>query len=486
MYKLVIADDEQKIRTLLSKIINWNELGFEVVRLCSDGNEVIEYLKKHSVDCILCDIRMKNTSGIDIAKYVYNNAPRIKVILLSGYQDFGYATAALRYNAENYLLKPAKVPELKSTFMRVRENLDMQKSHLDIMSNYRREIFTNLISGYYKDISSIAEAFANVHLEFTTDDSFAVVKIRFSTPMKCEDYPISHFYQNIVNLGSSPLSAFFVYSDDVSVTYLMFSKFKGSDTFLDFAGCICSNITDISKVECSIDSFSYFENAADFCSNADNSHDPYNVLFAQNTKHLSIAIASGSREDIDKAVSSISENISDYSIDDFSDYFKKIAEKLDFPQQPDNGLDLKSFYSRLKQCRNISSAADAAKKYFYDLSLCLHSTDVQNQNILRVRNYVMEHCSDDLSLEKSAAMAYLSPTYFSKVFKSITGQTYVDFVIDCKMNKAKDLLINSQMKIYEISNAVGYRSTGSFVKLFKASCGITPTEYRNKFTKGVY
>ena len=145
MYKLVIADDEQKIRTLLSKIINWNDLGFELVALCSDGDEVIEYIKKNPVDCVLCDIRMKNKTGIDVAEFIYNHSPRIKVILLSGYQDFEYSSVAFRYNVENYLLKPAKIPDLKSSFIKIKENLDMQASQLDILSNYRREVFSNLI-----------------------------------------------------------------------------------------------------------------------------------------------------------------------------------------------------------------------------------------------------------------------------------------------------------------------------------------------------
>ena len=484
MYKLVIADDEQKIRTLLSEIINWNDLGFELVALCSDGDEVIEYIKKNPVDCVLCDIRMKNKTGIDVAEFIYNHYPRIKVILLSGYQDFEYSSAAFRYNVENYLLKPAKIPDLKSSFIKIKENLDMQASQLDILSNYRREVFSNLISGFFKDTKSISDAFLKLHFEFGTEDSFAIVKIAISSPIKCENYSISQFYQNMVNLDKSPIKAFFVSCDEESVTYLLFSKLCDMDTFLEFSGCICSNITDISGCECQIDKFSFYENADEFV-NTLSSASSENVRFSRSVKHLHFAITSGISKDIENAATSFFECISYMSEDEYSSVLLQVIRDFKFPVQEYGELKMENLQKTLDNCKTIADINNVAKEYFQNLSKKLHSTDVQNQNILRVRNYVTEHYADDLSLEKSAAMAYLSPTYFSKVFKSITGQNYVDFVIDCKMNKAKDLLVNSTCKIHEISAAVGYHSTASFVKLFKATFGLTPTEYRNKFTKGV-
>ena len=116
-------------------------------------------------------------------------------------------------------------------------------------------------------------------------------------------------------------------------------------------------------------------------------------------------------------------------------------------------------------------------------------SDMQNDlsrksTILWARNYIEEHCCEDLTLEKVASIVYLAPTYFSKLFKNITGQNYIDFLISCRMNIAKKLLITTNMKVSEIGNRVGYANASFFNRLFKVNCGITPTEYRIKYAKG--
>ena len=144
MYKLIIADDEPTIRTLLCRIIDWKGLGFEIAEVFSDGSEVIDYLKNYHADCVLCDICMKHVSGIEIAEYTYNNAPQTNVMFLSGYQDFSYATAALKFGVEHYFLKPVQIDEIKNAFKNLKNKLDSAKSNSEFLSYYRRDMLNNL------------------------------------------------------------------------------------------------------------------------------------------------------------------------------------------------------------------------------------------------------------------------------------------------------------------------------------------------------
>ena len=106
MYKAIIADDEKIIRMGLKAIIDWEEMGFEIQEVFSDGEEIIEYLEYALPDVILTDIKMANVSGIDVVKYVSEHKLPCKVILISGFHEFELAVQAIKYGAENYLLKP--------------------------------------------------------------------------------------------------------------------------------------------------------------------------------------------------------------------------------------------------------------------------------------------------------------------------------------------------------------------------------------------
>ncbi len=126
-YTLIIADDDAMIRKGLRCLIPWQELGFQLVEIFEDGNQVMDYLQNHAVDVILTDIRMHEISGLDIAQYVFEQSLFTRVVILSGYQEFEYAQRAIRYNVTEYLLKPIAIDDLRETFSRIRDMLDQER-----------------------------------------------------------------------------------------------------------------------------------------------------------------------------------------------------------------------------------------------------------------------------------------------------------------------------------------------------------------------
>ena len=124
MFKLVIADDEPIILKTMEKRFDWQSMGYELVALCNDADAVIDYLKKNPVDVVLTDIRMCRVSGMEVAKFVHESYPNVRVVFLSGYQEFEYAKQGIQYNVFDYLLKPVKPQELQNTFASLREALE--------------------------------------------------------------------------------------------------------------------------------------------------------------------------------------------------------------------------------------------------------------------------------------------------------------------------------------------------------------------------
>lgn len=181
MYKLIIADDVIGVHQMLKQIIDKTNLGFEVIDCFSTGDEAVEFLKHTEVDVIITDIKMPHTSGLEVAKFVYENRLRTKVIILSAYAEFNYAIEAIQYNVFQYIMKPVDFFELKDTLEKVRnviENESMTKSEgMDI----ERECFMlDLISGNIGDRSLVEKRYDALNFKTDIADTYvSVYKIRF-------------------------------------------------------------------------------------------------------------------------------------------------------------------------------------------------------------------------------------------------------------------------------------------------------------------
>jgi two-component system response regulator YesN len=162
MYKLLIVDDEPKIRSGLRMGYPWEELGFRVVGEASNGSEALDFIAVHPIDVVLTDIRMPVISGIGLVKRLNEMKSEVKVVLLSGYREFEYAQKAIQYGVFGYLVKPTGYNEVLSTFSRLRETL--KKEGRGGSENYNDEqqvggLYDQIINAVYEYIdNNIADA----------------------------------------------------------------------------------------------------------------------------------------------------------------------------------------------------------------------------------------------------------------------------------------------------------------------------------------
>lgn len=124
MYSLIIIDDEPEILSGLCNIVQWNELGFEIMGAFGDGKTALEYIKHNRCDAVLSDIRMNDVSGLDIADYIKQYLPDTFIILISAYSEFEYAQHAVNARVFGYLLKPTDISQLLSIFGELKAELD--------------------------------------------------------------------------------------------------------------------------------------------------------------------------------------------------------------------------------------------------------------------------------------------------------------------------------------------------------------------------
>ncbi|MGG1513861.1 response regulator [Paenibacillus oryzisoli] len=127
MYKLLIADDDYEIRNGLCKYFPWDVVGFHVVGSVENGKEALEFIKRHDVDVILCDIKMPIMSGIDLASELSSLNSKVNIIFFSAYKDFLFAQKALETGVRRYILKSTNYQELIQAFTHIKEELDQQQ-----------------------------------------------------------------------------------------------------------------------------------------------------------------------------------------------------------------------------------------------------------------------------------------------------------------------------------------------------------------------
>lgn len=146
MYQLMIVDDEQTILDGLSRVIPWNELGYEVAAKAHNGAEALAALEAQAIDVILTDIQMPDLSGLEIAERIREQGQNIKLVFISGYNKFEYAVRGIQLRVEDYILKPIDPKQVGRVFSALRQRMDEERSsraaHLDT-----DELSARLIAG---------------------------------------------------------------------------------------------------------------------------------------------------------------------------------------------------------------------------------------------------------------------------------------------------------------------------------------------------
>lgn len=170
LYKLLLVDDESEIRNGLSQYFPWDEVGFEIVGLCENGKQALEFVDAHEVDVILCDIRMPIMDGIEVAKRIHEQKKEIKIIFLSGFKDFDYARQALMYGVKDYIVKPTRFKELQQVFSSLKLELDELRGDRDRSDEEQRTFDQKVILEIKRYVeenyrhATLDEAASRVHM----------------------------------------------------------------------------------------------------------------------------------------------------------------------------------------------------------------------------------------------------------------------------------------------------------------------------------
>ena len=126
-YRVLLVDDEEEIRTGISRKIDWPSLGFRLVGEAGNGEEALELAEQLRPDVVLTDIKMPFMDGLELCRRLRISLPGARLVVFSGFDDFEYARQAVSMGVSEYILKPINAPELGQVLGKLREQLDRQR-----------------------------------------------------------------------------------------------------------------------------------------------------------------------------------------------------------------------------------------------------------------------------------------------------------------------------------------------------------------------
>ncbi len=521
MYSLIVVDDEKVVRDGFRQFINWEELGFELIKDFEDGKDAKEFLQTNRVDVVMTDIEMLQISGIELSSYIYKKCPDTKTILVSGYKDFEYAKKAIEYNVSKYLIKPAELDEIKSLFQELKEELDQERKLKEMESHYKQkyenalpllqeQLLLNIGSGNIKNKEELKLRMAAINL-----------------PTKIVDYSCAIIHTNVIdNVNgishhqlTESLKVFFnqekkgVYfitsSQNAELLRILVLSSHPKDIVISKINSVISEITTSMRRNFGIQiSFEYGSIYSDIMelsryiskdnlSNADDGNYQTTGLniqeyreFIQEYKNFVPLIIKGEKEEVTEKLNVTMKKLSTLPIQEIQrlsiDLLSMITHVL--VEMGVNIFTLNNGNSTYHQILHIDDIRGIQKycnaslyefiSYFEKSKSNISST---HHLIEKAKKYINNNYYRDLSLEEVSEHVFLNHAYFSRLFKQLTGQNFSDYLTNIRIKKSIELLKENKYKTYEISEKVGYKSSKYFSRVFKQITGYTPREYCRKY-----
>lgn len=526
MLSLLIADDEASIRHGLSNAINWESEQIRVIGEGKDGNETFEKICTLHPDIVITDIKMPGCSGLDLIEKTRANGFDTYFIILSGYDDFAFAQRAIHSQITCYLLKPVKTDALLAEVARIRTEITAkrtsgalreQEQFVAQRSNHvlKEQFYTKLADGEFHHVNEISHAIASVGFTPISCPCAAVV-FRFTLPAHSDAAHFSagdaHLFKvalrNVLNElseGNRQLEFYIDHGKDVGV---LLSPLTGLQDFLLL--CI-HTMKKISALELSVGIGSTAENLLDVSSSCRVAAEAAEYHMYESGACLFDFTTLTSSQNIVPPQPPVMQKLAEAVVADNASAIQAeleqfFAEILYIPMPPPRYVRGMCTYLM----GDVSKRAAALLQYDSPLAAALWLGDLDGletlsdirtfmlqtlieaaHNIQKYKKapilpaieialaYIHSHVFSRLHVETVAAEVHLSKSHFAALFKKTVGITVQDYILNCKLEKAKELLIEKKMTILEIADRLEYEDYRSFSRAFKRFAGCSPTEFQH-------
>ncbi len=531
MFKALIVDDESMVVDSLYATLPWEELGIDEVMKAYSSREALEVAERRHMDIIITDIRMPGMDGLELMRRIRTFSEHAIFIILTGYAEFDYAKKSIEYAAADYLLKPVSdeqiIRSIRTCVSRLQELWEQRSSYQRTVMTLKEQapvirsnLLRELMEGRRFSGSQLDEKLELLDLPMRHSDEIFPMLIRLESDFS--KYPQQDRYlleYAIVNMAEEIMQHHFrLWTCKDVHNFLVFIVSARPDTrkeqayelLLRHSDQLHQKTQQVLGGSISI----VIGNAAPLHRGLPQIH--RDAIALMRTK---IGGDKGLLLELKEADASQAAN-----------YLWSLYETPTLLQQFEAGdwkgaqLKLEVIFAQMESMPGLSSE-QLFEVYHTLLAACYHYAHLNERSLLgdlptaaslprslealqtlkewafklcdrllmenqlqieqtrspmieKVLAYIHSHLAEDVSLQTLADHAGYHPVYLSKIFKLTMGEGLSEYLLRVRMELAEQLLLQSDLKVYEITARVGYLNTAHFIKVFKKNHGITPQEFR--------
>lgn len=539
MYRILLVDDEILVRDAIRENIDWAEMDCELVGDCENGQEAAEFVKKHPVDIVLTDICMPYMDGMELSHFLHDNYPDTVIVIFSGFGEFEYAKKAIQYNVSEYMLKPVTAMELRQVIEKMKGKVDQKRKE-----KQRLEHLTKTSESYRKNAQIIRSKAIEALVNCTRDINESLEQLEgMGITLQASNYRVAVFdmdlYSDMYQLDvekrqESALMAFVLFNvsdeivsrEGIGIAYqegssrvcVLFQGSRNKETAQQVTSVcreIQSKVKELIGIEISIGIGNWVREPQQLILSHDLAQQAIqyryllggnllidmeedktgqNISLQESLEYFTNAIKTGQKENMELALSKMEQEIKGAFVNKsraciyLQQIIRAVGNACETVGSELDGIvgNGDKLIQRVTEQKTFQKAIGLVKEYaseaFEELQN-LNSSSGQRQALLAV-DYIQNNYMDpDLSLNSICSYLNISTSYFSTIFKEVTGGTFTEILIRTRMDKAKELLENTTMKNYEIAEKVGFSDPHYFGISFKKMTGKTPTEYAREKRK---
>ncbi|MDC7287291.1 response regulator [Blautia schinkii] len=534
--KILIADDEPKICQLISKLVDWDSMDMSVIAVAHDGLDALSAIQKYKPDIVITDIRMPGYDGLELIRRAQECSPDTEFIIISGYRQFEYAKNAIHYGVKNYLLKPIQKVELTETLAKIRNGYIQKHSDITKEEKYQLLMETNrnqkrtefLQDIFFKNNSGITcSGLTNINsiYSFTFQEGYfqtAIIKLDgLDRSMQRET---EYIYGKIRDFITNKLPS--ICYDSACITedsfcYILLNFEPGNQK------CVRSSLKKfLNELLCQKEVLHHLNVTLAIGSAHSTLNDVptslktarlaieqrlvlgTNILLDE-THYENVDIDSCIFQEFSRRFSTAIDRLSENELYDCFSYLKKqLSQTADLSGHavlqlskeiiqhyivsmntnsfviPDKETFADNFYKALDNQSSWQDVLTLLSKTILDSCKASFNTRKQEANkpVREAKNYIKAHLKETISLEQISTVAGFNSSYFSSLFKKETGITFSEYLIQVRMEQAKELLKGTDWNISVICEEVGYSDLKNFNKNFKKYTGLRPNEFRRIYS----
>ena len=537
MLKVFLVEDEVVMRNGIKNNIPWEQEGFEFAGEASDGELAYPLIKKEKPDILITDIRMPFMDGLELSRLVKKELPQIKIIILSGYNEFDYAKTAINIGVTDYLLKPISSAKLLEAVKKVGDMIEKEQDNARLIKRYEKEMEENILQEKHKLWGALAsnrlstiellEKGQRLGIDFTASayQVFLFKLMQEGDATGCSEElnrasekvnELAGSWEHVLSFDRSPEGWAFLIKgeseEEVQSTYLETRKelLELVDGYpkVEYFGGIGNVVHRIGDIQTS-----YKEAARAFSSrfflDANQIADSAEMVRVQTEQDGKIDVSkmlskkrehelverflkNGTTEEVDSFLDELFQNIGEQNCKSLL-YRQYVVMDLFFCASDFLGnleIDIENLPEECRDINQIVEKAEDTENLRYQIGNLFtetmqlrdsHSKKKYSKLLEDAKAFIDENYKhDEMSLNTVAAQVNISPSYFSTIFSSEMGQTFVEYLTHVRLEKAKELLMCSNMRTAEIGYEVGYKDSHYFSYIFKKVVGCSPKEYRNR------